>query len=138
MATNTKNLLFEIPKRKEGKQNPTLLRVLLTKEFTRLDFGYTTPWYYEKGGWIKISPKTYLQVEGSSEKQGLKEAVGIAISPKRLDFESTQDWQFFSLYFEPIPRTDCVFDMIESDKPTKNDFNYYGVVLNIINGIELV
>jgi hypothetical protein len=138
MATNTKNLLFEIPKRKEGKQNPTLLRVLLAKEFTRIDFGYTTPWYYEKGGWIKISPKTYLQVQGSSEKYALKEAVGIAIAPKRINFESTEDWQFFTLYFEPIPQKEGIINMIEAEKPTEDDFNFYGIELVIANGVEVI
>jgi hypothetical protein len=136
MATNTKNLLFEILERTEGKQNPTLLRVLLTKEFTRLDFGYTTPWYYEKGGWIKISPTTHLLVEGSSEKYGLKEAVGIAIAPKRIDFESTEDWQFFTLYFEPIPQKESILHMIEAEKPTENDFNFYGIEL--VMGVEVI
>jgi hypothetical protein len=136
MATNTKNLLFEISKRTEGKQNPKLLRVLLTKEFTRLDFGYTTPWYYKKGGWIKISPKTHLLVEGSPEKYELKEAVGIAIAPKRIDFESTEDWQFFTLYFEPIPQKDGIIHMIEAEKPTENDFNFYGIEL--VKGVEVI
>ena len=115
-----------------------MLRVVLTENYTRIDFGYTTPWFYEKGGWITISPDTYLRLKDLESRFILTNTEGIAISPKRLDFESTQDWQFFSLYFEPIPRTDCVFDMIESDKPTKNDFNYYGVELNYRNGIELV
>ena len=138
MATSSKNLLFEIPERTEGKQNPKLLRVLLTKEFTRLDFGYTTPWYYKKGGWIKISPKTYLQVEGSTEKYALKEAVGIAIAPKRINFESTEDWQFFSLYFEPIPQKEGIIQMIEAEKPTENDFNFYGIELVMANGVEVL
>ncbi len=136
MATSSKNILFELPEMDSEKQNPKLLRVLLTKEFTRLDFGYTTPWYYKKGGWIKISPKTHLRVEGSSEKYGLKEAVGIAIAPKRIDFESTEDWQFFTLYFEPIPQKEGILHMIEAEKPTENDFNFYGIEL--VNGVEVI
>lgn len=134
MAVKNDSLLFEIPKIDTPKQNPKVLRVILTKEFTRIDFGYTTPWYYEKGGWIKISPKTYLQIEGSSEKFILKDAVGIPIAPKRINFESTEDWQFFSLYFEPIPKKDCTLNMIEAEKPTPNDFNYYGIVLKMDDG----
>jgi hypothetical protein len=136
MATSSKNILFELPEMDSEKQNPKLLRVLLTKEFTRLDFGYTTPWYYKKGGWIKISPKTHLRVEGSSEKYGLKEAVGIAIAPKRIDFESTEDWQFFTLYFEPIPQKESILHMIEAEKPTENDFNFYGIEL--VKGVEVI
>jgi hypothetical protein len=136
MEKYTDSILFEI--KVSEKQNPKMLRVVLTENYTRIDFGYTTPWFYEKGGWITISPDTYLRLKDLESKFILTNTEGIAISPKRLDFESTQDWQFFSLYFEPIPRTDCVFDMIESDKPTKNDFNYYGVELNYRIGMELV
>jgi len=138
MAVKNDSLLFEIPELDTPKKNPKVLRVLLTKEFTRIDFGYTTPWYYDKGGWIKISSKTFLQVDGSNERYTLKDAVGIPIAPKRINFESTEDWQFFSLYFEPIPKKDCTLHMIEAEKPTPNDFNYYGIVLKLGEGVEVL
>lgn len=138
MSAKNETLLFEIPELDTPKKNPKVLRVLLTKDFTRIDFGYTTPWYYNKGGWIKISSKTYLQIEGTPEKYGLKDAVGISIAPKRINFQSTADWQFFTLYFEPIPHQDCVLNMIEAEKPTPNDFNYYGIALKMKEGIEML
>lgn len=136
MEKVTPSFLFEINEKEI--QNPKMLRIVLTENHTRIDFGYTTPWFYEKGGWITISPDTYLQLKDLKRKFILTNTEGIAISPKRLDFESTEDWQFFSLFFEPIPRTDCVFDMIESENPTKNDFNYHGIELNSKNRLELV
>jgi hypothetical protein len=136
MEKVTPSFLFEINEKEI--QNPKMLRIVLTENHTRIDFGYTTPWFYEKGGWITISPDTYLQLKDLKQKFILTNTEGIAISPKRLDFESTEDWQFFSLFFEPIPRTDCVFDMIESENPTKNDFNYHGIELNSKNRLELV
>ncbi len=138
MVTKNESLLFEISMLDTPKQNPTVLRVLLTKEFTRIDFGYTTPWYYDKGGWIKIAPKTYLENKETKEKYKLKEASGISIAPKRINFESTEDWQFFSLYFEPIPMKDCVLNMIEAEKPTPNDFNYYGIELKMNKGVGIL
>jgi hypothetical protein len=102
MAVKNTSLLFEIPNLDTSKQNPKVLRVLLTKEFTRIDFGYTTPWYYEKGGWIKISTTTFLEIAGLTDKYRLKYTDGIPIAPKRTNFKSTEDWQFFSLYFDPI------------------------------------
>jgi hypothetical protein len=138
MTAKNESLLFEIPILDTPKQNPTVLRVLLTKEFTRIDFGYTTPWYYDKGGWIKIAPKTYLENNETKEQYKLKEASGISIAPKRINFESTEDWQFFSLYFEPIPMKDCVLNMIEAEKPTPNDFNYYGIELKLNEGIGIL
>lgn len=138
MVTKNDSLLFEIPILDTPKQNPTVLRVLLTKEFTRIDFGYTTPWYYDKGGWIKIAPKTYLENKETKEQYKLKEATGISIAPKRINFESKEDWQFFSLYFEPIPMKDCVLNMIEAEKPTPNDFNYYGIELKMKEGNQIL
>ena len=113
----------------QRRTNPEIMRIVLTDEFTRIDFGYTTPWYYEKGGWIRISPDTYLQREGTFEKFKLIDAVGISISPNRVDFESTEDWRFFSLYFEPIPKKEGTYNLIEAENPTPNDFNYYGIEL---------
>ena len=136
MEKVTPSLLFEI--NEQEIQNPKMLRVVLTENYTRIDFGYTTPWFYEKGGWITISPDTYLKLKHLEYKFSLINTEGIAISPKRLDFESTEDWQFFSLFFEPIPSTECVFDMIESDNPTKNDFNYYGIQLDCKNGFKVL
>jgi hypothetical protein len=136
MEKVTPSFLFDINEKEI--QNPKMLRIVLTENHTRIDFGYTTPWFYEKGGWITISPDTYLQLKDLKRKFILTNTEGIAISPKRLDFESTEDWQFFSLFFEPIPKTDCVFDMIESENPTKNDFNYHGIELNSKNRLELV
>ena len=138
MSVKNETLLFEIPELDTPKKNPKVLRILISKDFTRIDFGYTTPWYYDKGGWIKISSKTYLQIEGSNEKYELKNAAGIAVAPKRINFESTEDWQFFTLYFEPIPQKDCTLNMIEAEKPKPNDFNYYGIVLKMKEGVEVL
>jgi hypothetical protein len=133
-----KTLLFEIPEPEFDIQNPVILRILLSETFIRIDFGYTTPWYYDKGGWIKISPKTYVKVEGKEQKYHLKDATGIAIAPQRLHFKSTEDWQFFSLYFEPIPVEDCTIHIIEAEKPTPNDFNFYDIELNLNHTIEIL
>jgi hypothetical protein len=43
--------------------------------------------------------------------------------------ESTEDWQVFTLLFEPIPIKDCVIDIIEEESPDENDFNFYGIQL---------
>jgi hypothetical protein len=133
-----KTLLFEIPEPEFDYHNPMLLRILHSDDFTRLDFGYTTPWYYVKGGWIKISPKTHLKVDGKEGKYLLKDAVGIAVAPEKIKFKSTEDWQFFSLYFDPIPLNNCRIHMIEAEKPTPNDFNFYDIELNLNKAIEIL
>lgn len=133
-----KTFIPEIETGTQKKRNPEILRVLLNEDYTRIDFGYVAPWIYDKGGWIKIAPYTFLRVNGSSKRYNLKEAQNIPVSPERLDFESTQDWQVFTLYFEPIPLRDCIFDMIEEEEPTSKDFNFYGVKLLNVTDTELI
>lgn len=114
----------------KAKSNPTVLRIILSEDYTQLDFGYAALSIYQKGGWIRISPDTFLKVHGSEKRYSLTRASNIAIAPNKIEFESTQDWCVFSLFFEPIPIKNCVFDMIEEVKPTPNDFNYYGIIIN--------
>ena len=134
---NTEPLLFEIPEKTNSVDNPKVLRVILHPDFTRIDLGYNTTTEFFKGGWIRMSPKTYVQVEGSSEKFLLKETTGITIAPKKVVFQSVKDWQFFTLYFEPIPQNDCVINIIEEEKPSPNDFNYYGIELKMDEGTQI-
>lgn len=84
---------------------------------------------YHRGGWIHIKPHTYLQVKGSKNKYKLTDAKNIPIKPAKLDFESTEDWQVFTLFFEPIPLKKCVIDIIEEENPNEDDFNYYDIQL---------
>lgn len=130
-------ILFEIAENKDIADNPKVLRVILDREFTRIDFGYNATRKYIKGGWIRMSPKTYVQVQGSPEKFLLKETTGITIAPKKVEFQSVKDWQFFTLYFEPIPQKDCMINIIEEEKPSPNDFNYYGIALKIDEGNQI-
>jgi hypothetical protein len=130
-SKSSEPILFEIAENKDITDNPKVLRVILDPKFTRIDFGYNATRKYFKGGWIRMSPKTYVQVQGFSEKFLLKETTGITIAPKKVVFQSVKDWQFFTLYFEPIPQNDCVINIIEEEKPSPNDFNYYGIALKM-------
>lgn len=130
-------ILFEISENKDISENPKVLRVILDPKFTRIDFGYNATRKYIKGGWIRMSPKTYVHVQGSPEKFLLKETTGITIAPKKVEFQSVKDWQFFTLYFEPIPQKDCVINIIEEEKPSPNDFNYYGIELKMDEGNQI-
>jgi hypothetical protein len=122
----------------QQKTNPSIMRVLLSEEHIRVDFGYAAPWIYTRGGWIRISPHTYLRVQGKEKRYKLIEAKNIAIAPSQHHFESTQDWCVFSLIFEPIPIKDCQVDIIEEENPTPNDFNYYGIRLTCVKDKELL
>jgi hypothetical protein len=136
-SKNSEPILFEIAESKDIADNPKVLRVILDRELTRIDFGYNATRKYIKGGWIRMSPRTYVQVQGSPEKFLLKETTGITIAPKKVVFQSVKDWQFFTLYFEPIPQKDCVINIIEEEKPSPNDFNYYGIALKMDEGNQI-
>jgi hypothetical protein len=44
----------------------------------------------------------------------------------------------FLVYFSPIPQENSVINIIEKINGSLNDFNYYGVDLNMLEGIEIV
>jgi hypothetical protein len=129
MKKSEKCYLINFDTGNQKKKNPEILRILLSEQYTQIDFGYVAPWIYDRGGWIHIAAHTYIQVKGDKKKYTLKEAKNIPLAPYRLDFESTQDWRVFSLIFEPIPLKSCVINIIEQEYPSKNDFNFYSIKL---------
>ena len=132
-----KTILFEIHNSPNGKKNPQLLRVILNEEHTRIDFGYHTYPLYINGGWIKIAPETFIEVKETKKRYLLTKALNIPVSPDKLHFESQKDWQFFSLYFEPLPQINCTINVIEDENPTRDDFNYYDIELLMQDGVRV-
>ena len=137
MKTTNKYFLADIEVGDQVKSNPEILRIILTDQYTRIDFGYVAPWIYVRGGWIRIAPQTYINVHGSSKTYKLIVAKNIPLAPEQFEFESTEDWRVFSLFFEPIPHKDCLIDIIEEENPTKNDFNFYKIQLKIDKNLEV-
>lgn len=138
MEKNNKKLVFHLNLFGHGESNPKLLRINLFPEFTKIDFGYITTDKYDNGGWIKISPDTFIENIETKNRIKLTNAEGITIAPAKLNFESTKDWRYFSLYFPPIPQKDCTLNIIEKENGTKNDFNYYNVSLKMADGVEVI
>ena len=137
MIKKNKKLVFNLNVIGHGESNPILLRISLYPEITKIDFGYVTTDKYNYGGWIKIAPETFIENTATKERFVLTNAVGITIAPAKRNFESKKDWQYFSLYFPPIPQKDCILNIIEIIKGNKNDFNYYNVSLKMENAIEI-
>lgn len=138
MIKKDKNLLFLLNKLGHGASNPILLRISLFPELTKMDFGYTTTEKYDYGGWIKISPNTFIENSVSKKRYTMTNAAGITIAPELRNFESKKDWQYFSLFFPPIPQKDCVLNIIEIEEGTPNDFNYHNIALKMVDGIEIL
>ena len=138
MKKRNKTLLLPLNIVRAPNSNLVLLRALLNKEFTRIDFGYIAIDYFVRGGWIRISSETYLRVKGQTSKHVLTHAENIPIAPEVHHFESTKDWQYFSLFFPPIPQQDCEIDLIEEENPDDNDFNYYDIQLDMSTSEEII
>lgn len=137
MIKKEKNLVFHYNMLGHGESNPILLRICLFPELTKIDFGYITTDKYIKGGWIKISPDTFIEDSVTKERYTLTNAFGITIAPAKRNFVSNKDWQYFSLFFPPIKQKDTLINVIEKVKGNKNDFNYYNVELKMADGMEL-
>ena len=137
MKTIEKIYLTNINAEKKSIQNPKIMRAILCRSYTQIDFGYVAPWIYVRGGWIHIDPSTYLQVIGSEKKYKLIDAKNIPIAPQKHNFESIEDWCVFSLIFETIPLKSCCIDIIEADNPSTDDFNYYNIKIDFQSAYEL-
>lgn len=131
------NRIFHLEVEGHGKDNPILLRLTQTQEFTKVDFGYTTTNKYINGGWIKMAPDTYIEDTLTTKRYRMLNATGITISPNKHNFQSHKDWQYYSLYFEPMPQIDRIINLIEVEKGTRNDFNYYNIALTMKDGMEI-
>ncbi|MFZ4107131.1 hypothetical protein, partial [Flavobacterium sp.] len=116
MIKNKKRLVFHLNTLGHGESNPILLRINLFPEFTKIDFGYITTDKYNNGGWIKISPDTFIENVETKERYTMTNAVGITIAPAKRNFESNKDWQYFSLYFTPMKQKDTLINVIEKIK----------------------
>ena len=130
---------------RNANNNLQLLRITVTKNETKVDFGYQATSYYTNGGWIKISPKTFIRPKGSTKKLVLTNATNIPYGPEKLHFNSSIEWRYFSLHFaslldlrdskksmmfESSSLFVDAFDLIEAENGTENDFNFYDIQLN--------
>ncbi len=122
---------------KNHQGNPDLLRIHLTSEHTKVDFGYVAKDIYINGGWIRIEPETFIENKITKQRYTLINAENIPLAPIHHYFESTKDWRYFSLYFPPLPQKDCVINIIEVENGTPNDFNYYNIEIKIGDAIEI-
>jgi hypothetical protein len=135
---NTKKIMFQLNRMGHSETNPILLRMLLTPEYTKVDFGYTTTNKYIKGGWIKMAKETFIENVATKKRYKMIKAEGITIAPQKHNFQSNKDWQYYSLFFEPMEQKDGVINLIEIEKGTKNDFNYYNIEIKISDAIGMV
>lgn len=129
-----KRTLFHQPKCNSFIDNLRLLRVELSSDYTKMDFGYRASEKHEKGRKIRISKKAYLWDKKNKFK--LTRAFNIPISPDSYYFKTTNDWLFFSLYFEPLPIKTSEVILIDEDFD-RTDFNIWDIMLKKENQFEI-
>jgi hypothetical protein len=130
-----KGIVISNPTCAEVNSNLQLLRVTITDIETKVDFGYQATSYYIRGGWIKISPKTFIRPSGSNKKLILTNATNIPYGPEKLHFNSSIEWRYFSLHFPPIVNENAELeinkiDLIEQENGDSTDFNFYDIRLD--------
>lgn len=76
------------------------------------------------GGWMNISPSTYIVANG--KRYTLSRTNGIELAPKYTYFSYQGQTLTFTLYFPTIPRTTTSIDLIESDT---SKWRLYGIQL---------
>jgi hypothetical protein len=131
-----KTFLFTVNKKGHAKSNPDLLRIILSPDYTKIDFGCTAKEMYIKGGWICMEKDTFIEIKETGKCYVLSQAIGIPINPEHHYFESKKDWRYFSLYFPAIPQIDCTINIIEIENGSRNNFNYYDIELKMFEGVE--
>jgi len=118
------------PEHSKANHNIQLLRITVTNTETKVDFGYQATSYYIKGGWIKISPQTFIRPKGSNKAFILTNATNIPYGPEKLHFNSSIEWRYFSLYFPKLPEGVEEIDLIEKELGDHTEFNFFNIKLN--------
>ena len=127
-----REIIFVEPKYETFTSDIQLLRITLSARETKVDFGYKASEIYYAGGWITISPETFIRPKGTDQKLILINATNIPYGPEKHHFNSKLEWRYFSLYFPSLDENVDEFDLIEKETklidPTQ--FNFYQVKLN--------
>ncbi len=134
MKTSDKTLIWHLDVRRKTLQ---LLRVTLNEFTTRLDFGYQMDTMYDYDWWINIDPNTHLLTSASTKKFRMQDQLNIATAPNKNMYKARTDWQFFSLFFAPLPPEDQKISLIEFETTTRTGFNMYDIELQLKDSMEM-
>lgn len=125
-----KRILFIEPHCITYSNNLKLLRVELSTNYTKIDFGYQPTENQKVVGKIRIPKETYLSIVNEKKKFKLIRAENIPIAPKQHNFKTATDSLFFSLYFEPVPVKCCDLNLMEKEANAESGFTFYSIELD--------
>ena len=109
--------------------------VELTEDFTIVYCKHVASLVYDRGGWVTISPDTYLMDRTSNEKYSLITARGIPISPSKHYYNAKGETLSFRLVFPRISSNCTLIDLVECPN-SKDCFNFYGIHLNKASSVN--
>ena len=101
-------------------------KIELTENFTRIDFLYTAPDYYDNGGWVNIAKETFIRPVGSNEEYRLVYTSNIPFAPLKHYFKHCGEILVYTLIFPALPKNTLAIDIIEKEG-LPNYFNFYNV-----------
>jgi hypothetical protein len=127
MRNIEKTHIWHLDVRRETLQ---LVRITRNEYTTRLDFGYQMDQMYVNNWWINIYPNTHLLTSASTNKFRMQDQLNIAVAPNKTMYKARTDWQFFSLFFAPLPLEDQKISLIEFEDTTRG-FNMYDIELKL-------
>jgi hypothetical protein len=101
-----------------------IIQIGLTDSLTHIFFKYTND--REIGSWICAGENYYIKDTKTNKKYKLINSLNIPICPSSHTFNREKQVHYFSLSFEPLPKTTKEIDIIENPQ---GGFNVYGVSL---------
>ena len=87
-------LLYCPPVHRKRTSQTDILRIEISQEYTRVDFCHLAMGTLTNGGWMSISPETYLQPCESGKKLKLREAVNIPIAPMTYRYKQPKETHY--------------------------------------------
>lgn len=109
---------------RQSEWNYVITKIERNKDNTKVFIYYRTPEI--TGGWINISPLTYL-VDSQHKVYALLSVEGIPLSPSRYMFKNMGEGVAFTLKFPAIPKSIYYFNI---DEEVPNGFHIDGVKFN--------
>jgi hypothetical protein len=105
---------------------PKIINIESDNQQVKIDFCYVNRNGY--GGWVRISPNSFIRPSGSEPRLVLSEAINISLAPEYIVFEKNEDVLYFTLIFPPLPNYVTEIDIIE-DESDENAFNFYNILI---------
>lgn len=132
-------VIFNPKVTKQLPENVEALRIDTDESgLTRIDFIYHAPAFYENGGWVQMSKHCFIRPCGTNLKLTLVKAINIPITPRKYFFRKKGEILCYTLLFPPLPKGTTSIDIIESQGPGGDWFNFFGVSLEKIKSQQIM